>query len=242
MVKDGEQRTFRFLRKYLTLHKCDLFFADKVIMVEGLTERLLLPIMISKVAPMLNEEYLTVIEISGAYAHKFKEFLEFIKIKTLIITDLDSINKKGKECPVTEGCVTSNGVLKKWLPGYTEIEDLKKCSKDKKIDNNIRITYQNAEPDDDYVARSFEEAFIRANNKLLTSEYKDKDSKSHHVKNQFSLFRRKKISTLNNPYASSPSDSAKSNFAFDILCFDESEFVEWIVPNYIREGLEWLEK
>ena len=32
-----------FIRKYLTLTKCDLFFADKAIFVEGASERLLLP-------------------------------------------------------------------------------------------------------------------------------------------------------------------------------------------------------
>lgn len=37
-----------FIRKYLTLTKCDLFFADKAIFVEGASERLLLPDMIEK--------------------------------------------------------------------------------------------------------------------------------------------------------------------------------------------------
>lgn len=32
-----------FIRKYLTLTRCDLFFADKAIFVEGASERLLLP-------------------------------------------------------------------------------------------------------------------------------------------------------------------------------------------------------
>ena len=37
-----------FIRKYLTLTRCDLFFADKAIFVEGASERLLLPDMIGK--------------------------------------------------------------------------------------------------------------------------------------------------------------------------------------------------
>lgn len=241
-VDDGQKETFRFLQKYLTLHKCDLFFADKVIMVEGLTERLLLPVMIKKVAPQLNEEYLTVIEIGGAYAHKFKEFLEFIKIKTLVITDLDSMKKNGVKCPVKDGVLSSNSVLKEWMPGTNVLDALMTCSDEGKIHNNtIRIAYQNAEKEDDYVARSFEEAFIRANKELLKRDF-EKEGKRYHVKNQFSLFRSKKITTLEDPYISSPSNSAKSNFAFDILCFDENEYGEWTVPNYIKEGLEWLVK
>lgn len=34
----------RFLHQYMTLTRCDLFFADKAILVEGLSERLMLPV------------------------------------------------------------------------------------------------------------------------------------------------------------------------------------------------------
>lgn len=37
-----------FIKKYLTLSRCDIFFADKIIFVEGASERLLLPDMIEK--------------------------------------------------------------------------------------------------------------------------------------------------------------------------------------------------
>lgn len=236
------KETFHFLRKYLTLHKCDLFFADKVIMVEGLTERLLMPIMIHKIVPSLEHEYITLIEIGGAYAHKFKEFLEFIQMRTLVITDFDSIKESGKKCPVNDAnaITVSNAVLKDWIPGKKILSDLIACSESEKIVNDtIRVTYQNAEKGDDYIGRSFEESFIRANQTLLMKDYID-DGKKKHIKNLFSLFKTKKIATLNNPYLAAPSDSAKSNFAFDILCFDESKFGEWKVPNYIKEGLEWL--
>ena len=43
-----------FIRKYLTITKCDLFFADKTIFVEGASERLLLPDMIDKCAKAGN--------------------------------------------------------------------------------------------------------------------------------------------------------------------------------------------
>lgn len=33
----------RFLQQYMTLTKCDLYFADKAILVEGATERILMP-------------------------------------------------------------------------------------------------------------------------------------------------------------------------------------------------------
>jgi putative ATP-dependent endonuclease of OLD family len=69
--KETDKNTFRFLKQYLNLHKCDLFFADKVIMVEGITEKILMPLFIRKVAKQLENEYVSIIEVGGAYTHKF---------------------------------------------------------------------------------------------------------------------------------------------------------------------------
>src|SRR3546814_14701121 len=54
-----------FLHQYLTLSRCDLFFADKAILIEGTSERLLLPSMIRKTdeaaagQPHPTRQYLT---------------------------------------------------------------------------------------------------------------------------------------------------------------------------------------
>ncbi|MBF4354962.1 ATP-dependent nuclease, partial [Vibrio anguillarum] len=84
-----------FLHKYLTLTKCDLYFADRAILVEGATERILLPQMIKKVdaalGTNLRQKYLSVVEIGGAYAHHFYKFIDFLELKTLFITDLDAV-------------------------------------------------------------------------------------------------------------------------------------------------------
>lgn len=248
-VAEKDKDTFQFLRKYLTLHKCDLFFADKVIMVEGLTERLLLPIMIQKVALGLQEEYITLIEVGGAYAHKFKEFLEFIQIKTLIITDLDSAKSNNEKCSVrdAEAVKTSNAVLKEWLPAKENLSELISCASEYKILNGlIRVAYQNSENGDSYVGRSFEEAFIRINKRLFdgSTNIKDNAGKQNIIyhKNLFGLFKRISYTDfiLKSPDDLAPKSSAKSNFAFDILSFDENTYGEWKVPNYIKEGLEWL--
>jgi putative ATP-dependent endonuclease of the OLD family len=81
----------------LTLTRCDLFFADKAIIIEGTSERLLLPVIIEKLeesepgAPKLSSQYITTMEVGGAYAHIFFSLLDFLKLRTLIITDLDSV-------------------------------------------------------------------------------------------------------------------------------------------------------
>lgn len=86
---DQDVRTF--LERYLKLTHCDLFFADGAVLVEGNVERLLLPQMITNAAPRLQSTYLTVLEIGGAFGHRCKALIEFLGLRTLIITDLDSV-------------------------------------------------------------------------------------------------------------------------------------------------------
>ncbi|MDE1206739.1 ATP-dependent nuclease [Tenacibaculum larymnensis] len=237
-IKDEKPETIKFLKQYLVLKNCDMFFADKVIMVEGTVERLLLSEIISEKFKKLNSQYLSVIEVGGAYAHRFKEFLEFLNIKTLIITDIDSINskkKKGKKaCKVNEGDKTSNAILKKWLPKKELLDELISLKEEHKYTNNkrIRVTYQIPEKGNkkEECGRSFEDAFILANAKELTNasgeiigkRFKGK-SKEEIYKNAYEIA--KKIS------------KNKTDFAFDIMMMEN-----WNVPKYINQGLTWLEK
>ena len=118
----------RFLTRYLSLMRCDLFFADKAILVEGQVEKLLLPKMIADCAakghPAFASEYITIMEVGGAHAHKFRSLLKFIEVPTLVITDLDAVGADGKMCRVTDGTRTSNATLKSWLPGKIALNNV----------------------------------------------------------------------------------------------------------------------
>lgn len=137
-----------FLERYLKLTHCDLFFADAAILVEGNVERLLLPQMIANEAPRLQSAYLSILEIGGAFGHRFRALIEFLGITTLIVTDIDSVlaplgdavapednggddepgedgMAAGSACMVhIDGAVTSNQTLIQWLPGYSTIAEL----------------------------------------------------------------------------------------------------------------------
>ena len=92
----GEEQNYKFLKQYLTLHRAELFFADKAIFIEGDTERILLPSMMKKIdqedagdsLPLLSQN-ISIVEV-GAYAHIFEKFIDFIGVKSLVITDIDS--------------------------------------------------------------------------------------------------------------------------------------------------------
>jgi predicted ATP-dependent endonuclease of OLD family len=80
-----------FLERYLKLTHCDLFFSDAAILVEGNVERLLIPVMIRKVAKPLRSACLCILEVGGAFGHRFQSLIEFLGLTTLIITDIDSV-------------------------------------------------------------------------------------------------------------------------------------------------------
>lgn len=91
------KQSYKFLKQYLTLNKAELFFADKAILFEGDTERVLLPAMMKKidqdnqdenVTPLLSQN-VSIVEV-GAHSQTFEKFIHFIGIKSLIITDIDS--------------------------------------------------------------------------------------------------------------------------------------------------------
>lgn len=88
-------RTRDFLERYMRLTHCDLFFADAAVLVEGNVERLLMSQMIAKAAPRLQSTYLSVLEIGGAFGHRFKGLIEFLGLTSLIVTDIDSVFPPG---------------------------------------------------------------------------------------------------------------------------------------------------
>lgn len=214
----------KFLHQYLTLTRCDLFFADKAVLVEGLSERLMLPSFIKKIElaepdlPKLSTQYLTVMEVGGAYAHLFFELLEFLELPALIVTDLDSVDgTEGKACAVHEGAATSNACIKRWFEDDHAIATLKQKSKEDKISGGRRIAYEIPETGNGPCGRTFEDAFMLANQTMFgltatTANELEKQARERAAKEK------------------------KSSFALKYAI----EVQEWMVPRYIFEGLQWL--
>jgi len=225
-----------FIQKYLTLTKCDLFFADKAIMIEGPTERILMPEFIKKLnSANLSSQFISTVEIGGAYAHHFYKFLDFLELKTLIITDLDSTKPEPTDkgikfiaCPVSDGKKSSNTGIIKWFSCKDDngkdkenVDLTEICSKKlrDKIQGTRRIAYQNDEDSKDCCGRSFEDAFIIANPALFgikETRGKDLETKAFEEAKKYI--------------------SKKTDFAIK-YAYEESN---WKIPLYIKEGLIWL--
>ena len=214
----------RFLHQYLTLTRCDLFFADKAVLIEGTSERLLLPVIIEKLektepdAPKLSSQYMTTMEVGGAYAHIFFGLLDFLELRTLIITDLDSIGASGTACPVHQGTATSNACLNTWF-GDDDCSPTALLAKDSgsKVKKLRRIAYQLPEAEGSPCGRTFEDAFMLANATMFGIEGDTPDDQA-----QCAWKKLEKIK--------------KSQFALK-YAIDETG---WVPPGYILDGLRWL--
>ena len=226
-----------FIRKYLTITKCDLFFADKAIFVEGASERLLLPDMIDKCAKAGNfdsqeyklpAQYYALVEIGGAYAYKFIPFAEFLGIPCLILTDLDSVSgQKGangriyySSVPVSRGETTSNETLKWWVRKKKEIPeddntqialtDITSMSPADKTRCRCHIEFQTTE--NGLCGHSLEEAIRNVNRTYYgLGDTPTEDDLEF-------------------------SGKKKTDFALNLIC----ECEDYAVPAYIKNGLVWL--
>ena len=233
--QDVDKEALKFLQQYMALHRCEMFFADKIILVEGTVERLVLPEIIRRGASSLQHEYVSVIEVGGAYAVKFRTLLEFLGVQTLIITDIDSAEAAGrhKKTPTdASGAITTNVTLKDWVPGATSITDLLSKTEADKLSGNVRVTYQVPEQAGARVGRSFEEAFILANAEALVAARGLSSSRVFAADDGTVLTADQGRS---DSYKIAARIDSKSDFAFDILSLSE-----WATPNYIDEGLKWL--
>ena len=249
---EDDQLGYRFVKQYLTLNSSELFFADKVICIEGDTERILLPTMMQKVdiatpieqgsniMPLLSQN-ISIIE-TGAHSQVFRKFFDFLGIKVLIITDIDPVNKNEKNrfiaCSAVNATSTSNTSLKSFfnISGDEIFSTVTQKSFAEKItpDNRIRIAYQIPEDNNGYQPASFEDSFIGLNKEFIIKqkdgliEYEALKNFDDYEIEDFYTFARNKV-------------NKKSAFASSLLYFEDEENT-WKVPKYISEGLLWLRK
>lgn len=216
-----------FLHQYMTLTRCDLFFADKAVLIEGTTERLLLPRVIKMLddgkpeAQRLGSQYLSVIEVGGAYAHIFFDLLAFLELRTLVITDIDTVKANGngqyESCQVRHGERTSNACIKAWFKNDVTPTELLAADAVAKTVAKRRIAFQQPEEKDGPCGRSFEDAFMLANPALFPFAGPGVEV---HEKQAWAEAKRVK----------------KSEFALKHALSTDA----WQIPRYIAEGLAWL--
>lgn len=228
IITKEKNKRLDFLQKYMKLSYCDLYFCDKAILAEGASERLLLPNMMEKcknagdfsgVSIPLTNQYYSIVEVGGAYAHNFYDFVDYLEIPTLILTDIDFVNSDRRKCQINDAVQSSNAAINAWcqsqfpITGAVPISKVLELAQDatKRTEGLKHLEYQMEEHG--FHPRSFEEAIINCNRVLFgKSETEELDFAQEGEK--------------------------KTDFALKLLV--DPDFANYQVPMYIREGLIWL--
>lgn len=260
-VYDNKEH-LRFLKQYITINRSELFFADKAILIEGDTERILLPAIIKKLdilspatkpeLPLLSQN-VSIIEV-GAHAEIFVKLLNFLGLaKVLVLTDFDSCSPDGhhpkERYENGKNQITSNTAIKFFFQEDKSDVLAAKTDNDKHfvwdntsgkmVVNNCgcyMVCYQTAE--NGYQPRSFEDDFIALNKQfILDNEFSERAVKAS-FKDGFD--------SIEKAYDVAEKVESKAAFAFDILLNSkvagDDPFGGWSIPSYIKDGLLWLRK
>lgn len=266
----GEKKEFSFLTQYLSVQSSELFFADKAIFIEGISEGILIDYFTNQYDTKRNleevkkkeedAEYksdyiplsaqnITVIQ-AGANAKAFRHFIEFLQIPTLIITDIDTVYRKvgGKRitypaCSVSDAgcCNTSNATIKYY---YAAPEFVYGCSMHDTWLENVKNHSQKCISD-----------FVNVSYQCEENGYYPRSFEDAFINVNLTTLKEQQEQLLglkNKDEIDANADiynltqeiiDKKSDFASSLLYIAYTDkSVEWTTPKYIEEGLEWLQK
>ncbi|HHJ3171712.1 TPA: AAA family ATPase [Vibrio parahaemolyticus] len=239
--------TSKFVSRYLKTTHCDLFFANGVILVEGAAERMLLPHFIRYHHEKLRRSYISIVEIGGAHAQRLRPLIELLGLPTLVVTDTDSChaNTGSKARPKRNASLKSGSdTLKDWFEFQSlSLDELLDLPVEKKVKKNVRVAYQyginidselESQCTGEAIPYTFEDALALTNLEL----FRTLDKSTGMIKKMYKATQHSDLDTC--CYAMYQAlDGEKAKMALDLLYDVDPERLQ--VPEYIREGLAWLE-
>lgn len=265
-AKDSTQ--YDFLKQYLTINRTELFFADKVVLIEGDTERLLLTTMMKKLdienksdvnLPLLSQN-ISVIEV-GAHSQIFEKLIHFLNIKTVIITDIDTyrleqsrdrfgnLRENADGTPkmiraksrVADAVDYGNNAIRLFFNEIT-FDTLKLLKANETICSKVEGKWKLDKEGNVYVAFQSIEGTYHARS------YEDAfiSLNLDFIKNNIDKFRGlKNIDDIDDYDSYDIAENCilkKTSFALDILFASDESYTNWQIPSYIKESLLWLRK
>ncbi|QRN85612.1 AAA family ATPase [Clostridia bacterium] len=221
----------------------EVVFADRVILYEGDTERML----IRKIATFdcfkkLNQLYVAFVQVGGAYAYNYKKLIEFLKVKTLIITDLD-YDKLAKTENQIQNSFTTNATLKNFYkdthnnvePNVSDLYNWSYLGGNVILDGHAYLAYQGK---DDGYSRTLEEAMLAKHYNVNAFTSKNRSS---WVKLRSNDNLKYTIPQKNARYCIrdivAHTSNGKTDFMYSVIL---NNYTEQLLPKYIEEGLLWL--
>lgn len=246
-------KTKEFVTRYLRAQHADIFFADAVILVEGSAERMMLPHFLRNKFSFLDRCYITTLDIGGSHAHRLRPLIDALGIVTLVITDLDAgLNKAAKAVRRNAEQITNNPTLRSWMRtmrlGSTvdELLELPAAQKEHKIDDlySVRVAYQT--PIDTHLPatgeaiqvlpNTFEDSFVLSN----AIYFAEMERSAGLMKTFVKILKEAQTSeAVGEGFFKELREGKKAEFV--LLVLGDKNFPNLKIPEYISEGLSWLE-
>ncbi|WP_240418381.1 ATP-dependent nuclease [Paenibacillus periandrae] len=237
----------KFYSKFFQFNMIEMVFADKLILFEGDAERLLLKYLMSNDQryKSLSTQYISFIQVGGAYAHNYLKLINFLKIKTLILSDIDYV------CDTTDFHENINLLIKEVLGSNTTNQAIEKITGKKKVKDIIKSQIKNKgvypgnelvclkfQTNKDGYARTLEDAILKSLLDIRTVFCKIS-------KEDFNLYIDQYHLQMSGPKKAETSLrdrvdklQQKTDFMYSLIEHDQ---IKNSVPVYIKEGLEWLQ-
>lgn len=113
---------FKNQRKMLNRGLVEAIFADKVLLVEGPSEKILFDKVLTKINPLYEADGIYILPVGGFGFEPYYEILDALQIKKIVKTDNDLRKIKGKKKYSVLGFSRLNRYIKK-----SENDDVEKC-------------------------------------------------------------------------------------------------------------------
>lgn len=271
--KDADGKTEKndakqHLSKFLDVTRSDMLFADKVILVEGIAEKLLMPIFMDACGCSYEDEHISIVEIGGKHFEHFVELFNgnAVNKKVLCITDRDFkwIDDDGKLKSFETYQNEEVSHIKKLKERFA-IENFYICTQTlggKTFEDELLLS----NIDNLDIAKTFfkkaicdglEDFFEKHNFDITTwiADVEDIDGRSRKVIDRYLKAYNERIDTapenakfyekiifaeLFLHYAKSKKGEVALSLLTDKALYNEDETTKIAVPDYIQEGLKWL--
>ena len=256
------------LTKFLDVTRSDMLFADKVILVEGIAEKLLMPLFMDVCGCPYEDEHISIVEIGGKHFEHFVELFNgnAVNKKVLCITDRDfkwidddeklkslekykndevsHIKKLKERFDIENFCICTQT-----LGGKTFEDELFLANMDNL--ESAKVFFKKAIPDvleEFFDTHGFDiQAWISNKENIDGRSYKliDKYLKAFtnridKAQENTEFYEKLIFAELFLHYAKSKKGEVALSLLTDKNLYNEDESTKIIVPNYIQEGLKWL--
>lgn len=240
----SDKDLLEFYDWFYTINFPDIIFADKIIMYEGDTERMLIKSLLqSKEFEALRSQYVSFVQVGGAYAYNYKPIIEFLGIKTALITDLD-YDKDSSDTIEVLAASTTNSTINKFAgivlgdhtPTVEALYDWMEKSTPIVI-GDICLAFQGKS---DGFSRTLEEAMLARYYNITALDAKPKNEWKELRKRdklKFTIPREGDACNLHTIVLHT--SNGKTDFMYSVIL---NGLVDSMLPSYVREALLWLIK